>query len=322
MAEHVRVREEKLRELKKQFGFLEGLIESIKHPIIDIKIEDRKNMSTGSALDFHYDWGGEYWTNIHRFEKIVVHEFVTDAPRGNLDCELVIYVGPESEGLKIERLYGLRSKYPFLEQIIAQQTHPLFDIEEAVVDESILTRKCHDHDSQGPEAFDEQFYSITGGKVRELAVMVNTLTGEKKAKDPSPTVREELSSEGITPDFLVKTRHLKYETNSEHHHDVMLTIYELIKYYCDTYQGFKEPVDEMWSSPLETIFVIIESKSEAEARELVRGYKPQFKQDLGVYSCTSNSQYALRGLTESDLKKLIKDFENDNNTTIVRFNLR
>lgn len=129
------------------------------------------------------------------------------------------------EKSKIEKMDALRAKYPFLKQIIAQQTYALFDIEEAVVDKSILADKCHDRGSEGPEAFDEQVYSFSKGKVRELAVLVNALTGETRAKDPSPTVREELSSQGITPDFLVKRRHLKYEIHYEHRHDVSLTVY-------------------------------------------------------------------------------------------------
>jgi hypothetical protein len=224
MAEYVRTGEERLRELKKRFDFLDALIAGISGGITDIKVMPKRELPTGSALDSHHDSGYEYRTNVHRFGEIVVHEYVTDAPpKGNPDCELVIYVDPGSEGLKIEKLYGLRSKYPFLEQIIAQQTHPLFDIEEAAVDESILAKKCRDHDSQGPEAFDEQFYSVVRNYVRELAV--DDLTGERRAKEPSPTVGKELSSEGIIPDFLVKTRHLKYEIAGQHHHDVTITVY-------------------------------------------------------------------------------------------------
>ncbi|MBU1201919.1 MAG: hypothetical protein KJ583_04480 [Nanoarchaeota archaeon] len=130
------------------------------------------------------------------------------------------------EKSKIENMDALRSKYPFLEQIIAQQTYDLFNIEEAVVDESVLEGKCYNHGSEGPEAFDEQIYSFSKGEVRELAVLINPYTKDKIVRRPSPSVREELTSQEITPDFLVKSRCLKYEINGEHHHDFSLIIYK------------------------------------------------------------------------------------------------
>lgn len=93
MTAKVHLSDEVLNQLKKRFNFLEELIENIGHPVMNIKVKDRKDMPTGPALDFHYDSGYEYWTNVHRFGNIVVHEYVTDAPpKGNPDCELVIYL--------------------------------------------------------------------------------------------------------------------------------------------------------------------------------------------------------------------------------------
>lgn len=129
---------------------------------------------------------------------------------------------------KIKKMDALRAKYPFLNQIITQQPYPLFNIEEAVVDESILADKCCDHGSEGPETFDEQVYFIYNGEVIKMAGLFNAGRG-KRAVYPSPSVREELSSQRITPDFLVKTRHLKYEIrrkiNHQDHNDVSLTVY-------------------------------------------------------------------------------------------------
>lgn len=140
------------------------------------------------------------------------------------------------EKSKIEKMDALRAKYPFLEQIISQELYNLFDIEEAVTDESILAMKCHDSGSEGPESFDEEFYSVSDARVRGLGVLVdentghllNALTGkfiDIRYPFPSHSVREALSSLKITPDFLVKTRHLKYEVDGEHCDDVSLTVY-------------------------------------------------------------------------------------------------
>jgi|SRR3989344_3311585 len=139
------------------------------------------------------------------------------------------------ERAEIERMDSLRKKYFFLEQILAGQTYPLFDIVEAVADDSILEDKCYDHGSEGPESFDEEFYSVSGVEVKSLGLLVDERTGQ--LVDPfsgklvdlmrwsAPRVRERLSSQDITPDFLVKARHLKYEVDGEHNHDVSLTVY-------------------------------------------------------------------------------------------------
>ena len=140
------------------------------------------------------------------------------------------------EKSKIEKMDGLRAKYPFLEQIMAREVYNLFNIEEAAVDESILEMKCHDSGSEGPEAFDEEFYSVSDDKIRELGVSVdentghllNTLTGkfiDIGEPFPSHTVKEALSFLRITPDFLVRASHLKYEVDGEHCHDVSLIVY-------------------------------------------------------------------------------------------------
>ncbi len=140
------------------------------------------------------------------------------------------------EKSKIEKMDALRTKYLFLEQIIAQELYNLFDIEEAVVDEPILAMKCHEDGSEGPEAFDEEFYSVSDGRIRGLGVLIDENTGRSvnaltgKFIDvgypfPSHIVIEALSSLRITPDFLVKARHLKYEVDGKHCHDVSLTVY-------------------------------------------------------------------------------------------------
>ena len=82
----------RFKELLGQFDFLDDLIRNIKHPIRNIRVEKNKPAPTGSALDFHYDSGYEYWTNVYIFGSIVVHDYVTDAPpKGNPDSKLVIY---------------------------------------------------------------------------------------------------------------------------------------------------------------------------------------------------------------------------------------
>lgn len=125
----------------------------------------------------------------------------------------------------------LREIYPFLEHIIAQQPYALVYIVEGLFLDSVLAAKCHDRGSEGPKAFDEQFYSVCGGEVVELAVSVDALGGERRAKEPSPSVRDELSARGITPDFLVEARHLqhfKYDIEGEHRHEsLILTLYRI-----------------------------------------------------------------------------------------------
>jgi len=128
---------------------------------------------------------------------------------------MVGYAGGIEE-LKIKNMNELRLKYPFLEEIIAQQTYDLFSIEETLVDEFVLAEKCHHYSCEGPEASDEHFYSFSNEEVRKLA----------RYKNPSPSVREELTYQGITPEFLVKSAHLKYEIGGQHRHDVSLTIYK------------------------------------------------------------------------------------------------
>jgi len=83
---------ERFKELLGQFGFLDDLIKSTEYPITNIRVERDRPAPTGSALDFHYDSGYEYWTNVHEFGGTTVHEYVTDAPpKKGPDCELVIY---------------------------------------------------------------------------------------------------------------------------------------------------------------------------------------------------------------------------------------
>jgi hypothetical protein len=138
---------------------------------------------------------------------------------------------------KIKKMDDLRSKYPFLEQILANQTYPLFDIEEAAIKDSILTDKCYDHGSEGSEAFDEEYYSVSGHEVKCLGLLFDEQTGQLvdavsgKSVDlmkwTAPSVRERLSAQRITPNFIVKVRSLEYEVEGEHRHDVSLTIYKV-----------------------------------------------------------------------------------------------
>lgn len=225
MAEYVRVREKKLTELEKQFDFLEGLIVGINEGITGIKVKPKSEMPGGSALDYRYDSGYKYWTNVRNFGSVTVHEYWTKDQKGTEDVELVIYCEPGNEGLKIERLDALRSRYPFLEEIIAQENGSLFDIKEAVVNKSVLDTKCYFFSGDEPEEVSEQFYSVAGNDIQELGVINVPELREKKVKKPSPLVREELLSKGITPDFLVKAKSLKYEIEFKSHDDLTLTVY-------------------------------------------------------------------------------------------------
>ena len=77
-------------ELLERFGFLEGLLIRLQHPITDISVETEKKPP--STTDFRYDSGYNYLTHVHQFGDIIVHEYVTDDRRGDADCILVIYL--------------------------------------------------------------------------------------------------------------------------------------------------------------------------------------------------------------------------------------
>ena len=129
-----------------------------------------------------------------------------------------------ADEIALEELKNYIEKYPFLKEIISQESYPIFKIEESTEVESVLAQKCNEHGSEGPEAFDETVYSITGDDIRKLGISAKFMSGEIKYKDPSPTVEEELSYQNLKPEFLVKARHLQYEVKFEHHHDVTLTV--------------------------------------------------------------------------------------------------
>lgn len=104
MAEYIRVNEERLKELKKQFGFLDGLIAEITEGITGIKVKSKSEMPTGTALKHHSDSGYEYWTNIRTFSNVTVHEYWTKDSKDAKDVKLAIYVEPGSKALKNKRM--------------------------------------------------------------------------------------------------------------------------------------------------------------------------------------------------------------------------
>lgn len=116
--------------------------------------------------------------------------------------------------VRIEMMNSLRIKYPFLEDIIKDLPHDLFSIQVRNADKSVMEEQCQAHVSQGPEAFDQQFYYLLNCELHEM-----------HHKDPSPTVKEDLRERKITPDALIKIRHQKYGVNGEHRRDVELTVY-------------------------------------------------------------------------------------------------
>ncbi len=135
-----------------------------------------------------------------------------------------------SEGIeesKIKKMNNLRSQYDFLDNILAKEAYPLFDIEESVIDASVMAEKCRDHGSEGPEAFDEQFYAISHEVAIALAADKESSPADRAYlpadRKSSPLVREAVSELDI--DFLVRARHLKYEIDGKPHHDVTLTLY-------------------------------------------------------------------------------------------------
>ncbi|MFH1072987.1 MAG: hypothetical protein V1743_06170 [Nanoarchaeota archaeon] len=226
------IHEGKIPELEKILPFLRDFLDDLpKDATLErITVASIADMSE-PAKNFSED---EYMQtcDVKRFGVAVVHTYWSkdylSGENSTPQHTIIIYIDPHSKALKTEKLYSLRTKYPFLEQILQQESYPLFDIAEAVADDSVLAEKCQDHDSQGPEAFDSSFYSVTKNRVKELAVfVVDALMQEQRAIEPSPTVREELAQRGITPDFLVKRHHLKYEVNGEHSHDVTLTVYRV-----------------------------------------------------------------------------------------------
>lgn len=236
------IHEGKIPALEKALPFLGEFLDKLpKEPTLErITIESVANMS-----DPPKDFSEDDMTQTCVVEKhgdVVVHRYWSKdclaGENSRPNYTLIVYVAPTSDALKIERVYSLRTKYPFLEQILKAETHPLFDIEEATLNESTLADKCYNHGSEGPENFDEEFYSVSryivrclGLKVDRTGNLVDAFSG--KIVDPNqlaPTVKERIASQQITADFLVKRRHLKYEIDGEHHHDVTLIVYRPSEY--------------------------------------------------------------------------------------------
>ncbi len=121
----------------------------------------------------------------------------------------------------------IRLKYSFLDLIITKYNYPVFEIKEERYTPSVLEEKCHQHGSEGPESFSDQFYSVDKGEMFELAQVYGP-GGETLPQEPSPKIKEELLSKRINPKFLVRVRVLKYEIKTVHHHDISLSVYNVV----------------------------------------------------------------------------------------------
>ena len=78
------------KELLEQFGFLEGLLINALHPIKSISVEDKKEPLP--TTEFTRNSGYDYFTHVHKFGDIIVHEYITNDRHGFVDSRLVIYL--------------------------------------------------------------------------------------------------------------------------------------------------------------------------------------------------------------------------------------
>jgi hypothetical protein len=87
--------------------------------------------------------------------------------------------------------------------------------------------------------------------------------------------------------------------------------------YCIKYSGFKhENPDEMWSSPIEDLFVIVDAESKEKAAKLLAGYTPKFKQEIGCHSMGE-----IQKMNQEEIAGLMKDIEDRERISIIKYGL-
>lgn len=195
---------------------------------------------------------------------------------------------------------GLKQKYPFLKEVIRLACDvPLSSINFGHIDSKLLDMEPNGFRYDSGYEYDWYCYVIEKNRVHDIG---------------APTIKKALEGLEFTPDFVVIASKTTEKHNGKQWRDVELTIYEQTRYYRRQYSGWKEPVDEMFSSPTESIFAVVEAKTEKEAEEKLKDYKPEFRNGLATYSVSK----PITPMTEHDLVKLTKDFEKDSHTSIVR----
>jgi hypothetical protein len=207
----------------------------------------------------------------------------------------------------MEELDKYKKEYPFLEEIIRAIQVPVVGIEIGKITEDLLNTQCHASESSGGEHNFFESYAVQDSHIYELGTGISP-EGEAEEKVPSPTIKETLVKSGIKPEYLVQISYLTRETKEERLRDCTINILEPIKYFRNLYQGYVNVWDR---EPAEHLFLLIEAEDERKAREACEDYKPKFKSDLHVYSATSTSSRPLEGMTESAVRQLRKNLEND-----------